>query len=262
MRKHRNTKSKPNTKPNTKRVRSRRTNTQNIDILYGLHTVKAALENPLRDIQRVRITQNVASKLEDTLNKSQLKAEVVAPKELDHLLGPDIVHQGAMLEAKPLPLIDNDDIVDASPLLILDQITDPHNVGAILRSAAAFDVKMLIMTERHSPPLHSTLAKSASGALELVPICLVANLARALEDLGQKGYFRIGLDSNAAETLESHDLNHPIALVMGAEDKGLRRLTRENCDVICRLQTANTLRSLNVSNAAAIALHTIYTKNT
>jgi 23S rRNA (guanosine2251-2'-O)-methyltransferase len=165
------------------------------------------------------------------------------------------VHQGVALEAEPLPPVALDDIGASGMLLVLDQITDPQNVGALLRSAAAFGAAGLIMTERHSPPLHGVLAKAASGALDLVPVILVKNLAQSLAELGERGFLRVGLAEEGAQALETASLTRPLALVLGAEGKGLRQLTRQHCDLVCRISTQSALTSLNVSNAAAVALH-------
>ena len=159
-----------------------------------------------------------------------------------------------VLEARALPVVDLEDLPADGFLLVLDQVTDPHNVGAILRTAAAFGVTGIVTTERHSPAHTGVLAKAASGGLEHVPIASVVNLARALETLGKMGYLRVGLDSDGPESLEDTVLSNPLALVLGAEGKGLRRLTRENCDVLARIDLPGAVRSLNVSNACAVAL--------
>ena len=189
------------------------------------------------------------------LAKRGLKPEPTTPKDLDRLLGADAVHQGVMLEAGALPFVTLDDVDANGILLVLDQVTDPQNVGAALRSAAAFGAAGLVMTERHSPPLHGVLAKAASGALDIVPVILVKNLAQALSELGERGVLRVGLAEEANEALEAAPLTRPLALVLGAEGKGLRQLTREHCDRLCRISTTSALASLNVSNAAAVALH-------
>ncbi len=161
------------------------------------------------------------------------------------------------VEARHLEPIDIDDIPDTGTVLVLDQVTDPHNVGAILRSAAAFGVTALMVTDRHGPEFSGTLAKAASGGLEHVPVALVVNLARALDKLADRGFQRIGLDSEGSVALEKTDLSGPIALVLGAEGKGLRRLTREHCDIVARLDMPGPIKSLNVSNACVAALMAI-----
>lgn len=227
--------------------------------LYGIHAVAAALRNPARRIGSLLLTENAEHRLEQALATRGARAERTQPRDLDRLLGADAVHQGAMLETEPLPEPALADLAQAAatggPLVVLDQVTDPHNVGAILRSAAAFGATGLIMTRRHSPPLAGALAKSASGALEAVPVALVANLARGLDELGKLGVTRIGLDAEGSASIEEEALSDAVALVLGAEGKGLRRLTRDLCDRLCRIATAEGMTSLNVSNAAAVALY-------
>jgi 23S rRNA (guanosine2251-2'-O)-methyltransferase len=182
----------------------------------------------------------------------------VLPKDLDRRLGPDTVHQGALIEVEPLPEPRLEDLAEVGagrPIVVLDQVTDPHNVGAVLRSAAVFGAAGLVMTRRHSPPLSGALAKSASGALEHVPVALVQNLARSLLELKELRVAVVGLDSSATDQLEALVFPAHIALVLGAEGKGLRQLTRDTCDLSCRIVTDGPLSSVNVSNAAAIALH-------
>ncbi|MGB4865617.1 MAG: 23S rRNA (guanosine(2251)-2'-O)-methyltransferase RlmB [Hyphomicrobium sp.] len=228
--------------------------------MFGLHAVEAALRNPARKVNRLVLTENAERRLVEALGAITHKIEQTTPRDLDRILGADTVHQGAMLETEELPepefaaLAEN---AAGRPLLVLDQVTDPHNVGAILRSAAVFGAAGLVMTRRHSPPLNGVLAKSASGALELVPVALVQNLSRALDELKDAGFTVIGLDGTADAVIEETDwISRPIALVMGAEGKGLRELTQKNCDVLARITTDGALASLNVSNAAAVALHT------
>jgi 23S rRNA (guanosine2251-2'-O)-methyltransferase len=224
-------------------------------MLFGLHAVETALANPKRVVTRVLATENAAHRLGPLLAKRGLTAEATTPRDLDRLLGPDSVHQGIALEAEPLPPVALEDVDSAGVLLVLDQVTDPQNVGAVLRSAAAFGAAGLVMTERHSPPLHGALAKAASGALDLVPVILVKNLAQSLAQLGERGFLKVGLAEEGAQAIETASLTRPLALVLGAEGKGLRQLTRQHCDLVCRISTQNALASLNVSNAAAVALH-------
>ncbi len=227
--------------------------------LFGFHAVEAALKNPARKLLRIHLTDNAENRLADALKARGLTPERVDPRDLDRRLGSDTVHQGALLEAEPLPQPSLEELATrastSGPVVVLDQVTDPQNVGAILRSAAAFGSAGVVTTQRHSPPLSGALAKSASGALEHIPVALVPNLARSLEQLAELGLTRIGLDGDATDLIEDQDLKSSVALVLGAEGKGLRRLTRELCDRLCRITTGGPLQSLNVSNAAAIALH-------
>src|SRR5262245_11360219 len=224
-------------------------------ILYGWHTVKAALENPARRILRLYATENAARRLADDGVELPVKPELVRPGVIAARLGPDAVHQGLLAEADPLPSPELDEIATVGIVLVLDQITDPHNVGAILRTAAGFSVSAIVTTARHSPEATGVLAKSASGALEYVPIATVQNLARALGELKDRGYLLVGLDSTGDADLDEVALRAPLALVLGAEGKGLRQLTRATCDQVARLDLPGRIKSLNVSNAAALALY-------
>jgi 23S rRNA (guanosine2251-2'-O)-methyltransferase len=224
-------------------------------MLFGLHAVEAALANPKRQVLRVLVTENSAHRLSPLLARRGLTPEQVSPRDLDRLLGGEAVHQGVALEAEPLAPVGLDEVDAHGILLVLDQVTDPQNVGAALRSAAAFGASGLVMTERHSPPLQGVLAKAASGALDIVPVILVKNLAQCLALLGERGVLRVGLAEEADKTLETAQLQRPLALVLGAEGRGLRQLTQEHCDLIRRISTQSALASLNVSNAAAVALH-------
>jgi 23S rRNA (guanosine2251-2'-O)-methyltransferase len=224
-------------------------------ILYGWHTVAAALANPQRQIRKLLLTENAARRLADDKIDTRVTPEIVRPSLIDARLGPDAVHQGLLAEADPLPSPDIDELSQEGIVLVLDQITDPHNVGAILRSAAAFAVKAIVTTARHSPEATGVLAKSASGALELVPLVTVQNLARALNELNDQGFLTVGLDSGGSEELGAMTLRQPLALVLGAEGKGLRQLTRETCSAVARLDMPGEIKSLNVSNAAVLALY-------
>jgi 23S rRNA (guanosine2251-2'-O)-methyltransferase len=243
-------------------ARSRPSRSRPIDDLvqlYGLHAVEAALANPNRKVLRLHATENAANRLAEALRARQIEPERVSPRDLDHLLGPDTVHQGVLLETEPLPEPDLAGLVEhagrAGPLVVLDQVTDPHNVGAVLRSAAVFGAAGLVMTRRHSPPLTGTLAKSASGALEMVPVLLVQNLARAIAEMKERGVLTLGLDGQAQAAIEDEPFEGPVALVLGAEGRGMRQLTTDICDRLVRIETDGAIASLNVSNAAAVALH-------
>ena len=170
-------------------------------ILYGWHTVAAALANPQRRIRKLLLTENAARRLADDNIDTRVTPEIVRPSLIDQRLGPDAVHQGLLAEADPLPSPDIDTLPQEGIVLVLDQITDPHNVGAIMRSAAAFAVKAIVTTARHSPEATGVLAKSASGALELVPLVTVQNLARALTEMNDQGFMTVGLDSQGSEDL-------------------------------------------------------------
>src|SRR5437660_9440989 len=229
-------------------------------LLYGWHTVKAALENPRRHFRRLLATENAARRLADDGIKLPLTPELVRPDAIASQLPPDAVHQGLLAEAEPLKSPAIEDLPTEGIVLALDQITDPHNVGAILRSAAAFGVKAVVMTARHSPEATGVLAKSASGALEYVPIVEVGNLARALDALKARGFLLIGLDSSGNAELAALPLASPLALVRGAEGKGLRQLPRTTCHHVARLDLPGEIKDLNVSNATALALYIATTR--
>lgn len=228
--------------------------------LYGVHAVEAALANPNRRILSLSATENAENRLAPAIAARNITPTRVSPRDLDRILGPDTVHQGLMLETEPLPEPSFEEVrenaIQAGPLVILDQVTDPHNAGAILRSCAVFGASGVLATRRHSPPLNGTLAKAASGALELVPVVLVQNLNRAMEELKEQGFLLLGLDGEATNAIEDEPFSGPVGIVLGAEGKGLRKLTAETCDRLVRISTAGPIASLNVSNAAAVALHT------
>jgi 23S rRNA (guanosine2251-2'-O)-methyltransferase len=225
-----------------------------VSLIYGFHSVLAALQAPRRELVRLYATPAAAERLGAAAAARGVETRIVSAEEISALGPRDAVHQGVLLEARPLAPVDVAELPANGLVLVLDQITDPHNVGAILRTAAAFAVDALVTTERRSPDFAGALAKSASGGLEHVPICTVPNLARALQEMGDMGYWRIGLDSEAESRLRDERLARPLALVLGAEDRGLRRLTRERCDRMARLDLPGAIKSLNVSNACAIAL--------
>ena len=224
-------------------------------VLYGWHTVTAALANPARRIRKILATENAVRRLADDGIKLPVEPELVRPDAIAARLTPDAVHQGLLAEADPLPSPALADLAAAGIVLVLDQITDPHNVGAILRTAAAFAVAAIVTTARHSPEATGVLAKSASGALEWVPIVIVQNLARALTEMKDQGFLVVGLDSEAPQDLSALELASPLALVLGAEGKGLRQGTRAVCDRLAGLALPGAIKSLNVSNAAALSLY-------
>ena len=224
--------------------------------LYGLHTVRAALDNPRRKIRRLLLTRNALPRLGLSEPLAfPFPAEIVEPKAIDRIVGTDAVHQGVLAEAAPLSVKPLSALAGTALVLVLDQVTDPHNVGAILRSAVAFGAGALITTTRHSPQESGVLAKAASGALEHIDHIEVRNLAETLGELAKAGFQTIGLDSEGPRELEKSFSGDRIALVLGAEGKGLRQKSRATVDTLARLDMPGAIRSLNVSNAAAIALY-------
>ncbi|MCP1335168.1 23S rRNA (guanosine(2251)-2'-O)-methyltransferase RlmB [Futiania mangrovi] len=230
--------------------------------IWGTHAVLAALANPARRVRRIAGTPAMLDQAAPHLAADHPKPESMEARDLDRLLGPGTVHQGLAIEAADLPSVALSDIARREgPVLVLDQVTDPHNVGAILRSAAAFGVAGVVMQERHSPPLFGALAKAASGAAETVAIARETNLARALEELADLGYWRIGLAGGSSARLDTVEMGARVALVLGAEGTGLRRLTAETCDLLARIPMSEAMESLNVSNAAAIALYDLFRRS-
>lgn len=227
--------------------------------LYGRHAVFAALDNPNRVFRKLHVTHATAKTI---VIPPGLNVQYGDDHDLGRLIPADAPHQGFVLEVEPLEpawlgdiLADAQDQNDNRPLIVLDQVTDPHNVGAIMRSALAFNARAIVTQDRHSPAESGALARAASGALEHLPWCRVVNLARALDEIGEAGFWRIGLDGEADTDLETALANTRPALVMGAEGEGLRHLTIQNCDQLARLPISPAMESLNVSNAAAIALY-------
>lgn len=225
--------------------------------LFGTHACLAALDNPMRKIKRVLATRQTQDELAGKVN-----ATLADSKQLDNLLPPGSVHQGIVIECEPLQQPSLTDWLasgENTPLLILDQVTDPHNVGAILRSAAAFDIGAVISTDRHAPHETGVMAKTACGGMDMLPYIRVVNLAQAIEQIKKSGYWIYGLDGNAAQSIRDVKFDAKTALVMGAEGKGLRRLTAEHCDMLIKLPMGSRMESLNVSNAAAIAMYALFT---
>ncbi len=224
------------------------------NLIWGFHSVREALRGGRRKLVRLSATSAAAERLGAEIAASGVAVSVLSPPDIDAMLPDGAVHQGLVLEAGPLPEADLEDLAPDALVLVLDQVTDPHNVGAIVRTAAAFGVRAIVTTERHSPALGGVLAKAASGGLEHVDVITVVNLARALDTLGDMGYLRVGLDSDGPQSLTQTPISRPLALVLGAEGKGLRRLSREKCDHLARIDLPGAVRSLNVSNACAVAL--------
>ena len=233
--------------------------------LFGLHAVRDALLNPNRQHLRLILTKNAADKLADAVQQAGIAPEICDPRKFSAPLDPTSVHQGAALETKPLQWGNLEDVAlapgaGAPRLILLDQVTDPHNVGAILRSAEVFGASAVIGTQRHSAPETGALAKTASGALERQPYLRLRNLADSIQELQKLGYLVLGLDGEASETIDTVYATHQdraIALVLGAEGPGLRQRTKETVDQLVRIEFAGEFGSLNVSNAAAVALYAV-----
>ena len=227
--------------------------------LWGRHAVEAALLNPDRVHRKLWATREGVASLDGELPPG-FPVEYAGPADLARLVARDAPHQGLVLECAGLEDLGLDDLPEpapAHPLLVLDQVTDPHNLGAILRSAAAFGAAAVITQDRHAPPESGVVAKAASGALEVVPWVRVVNLSRALEEIAAAGYWRIGLDGEADDLFGNVLPAGPVALVLGAEGEGLRHNVAGHCDVLARLPIAAAMESLNVSNAAAVALYAL-----
>ena len=224
--------------------------------LWGRHAVAAALDNPQRKVLRAWATRDAVQYMQFPKDVAVTLAE--AP-DLGRLVSSDAPHQGVVIEVEPLDDVWLDGLLGDAPegavLLVLDQVTDPHNVGAILRSAAAFGAIGIVTQDRHAPPESGVIAKAASGALERVPWARVVNLARALDEIGEAGFWRIGLAGDAELQLKDALGPPKVALVLGAEGPGMRHNTREHCDALARLPISDAIESLNVSNAAAVALY-------
>ena len=224
--------------------------------LYGLHTVRAAIDNPRRTIHRLLATENALARLEIVAPDAlPFPVELLHPRQLDRLVGGDAVHQGAILETDPLVPLTLEDLGDARLVVVLDQVTDPHNVGALMRSAVATGADALITTARHSPQESGVLAKAASGALEHLHLIRVRNLANAIGELNNHRFQTIGLDSGGPAPLEDTLTADRVALVLGAEGRGLREKTRQTVTDLARLDMPGAIKSLNVSNAAVLALY-------
>lgn len=230
-------------------------------IIYGRHAVMAALANPERSFIRLWVTPELEAEAKQAAGDFGPFPEVTVCEhhKISQQVPEGAVHQGIALELKPLPTVTLEDLREVRKVVVLDQVTDPHNIGAILRSAAAFEVDAVLVTEHHAPEVTGVMGKAASGALEIVPIIRVTNLKDAMETLKTQGFWFLGLDGQAKTNLADAPHYDKVGLVLGAEGKGLRRLVREHCDVLVSLPMSPRMESLNVSNATAIALYALYT---
>ncbi len=231
--------------------------------LWGYHAVREAWLNPARTVRGLYITETALRQFEDVIGQRKTPPSLIDKKDLDRLLPPGAVHQGIALHAEPLPEVFVQDLIvrskndDNALILMLDQVTDPHNVGAILRSACAFGAAGVIMQRRHSPELIGILAKTASGAIEHIPVAYEINLSDTLDRLRAEGFYAIGLDERGAQEIGTIRKGGKTVVVLGAEGAGLRPKVREHCDTLVRLPTRAPIASLNVSNAAAVTLYAL-----
>ncbi len=225
--------------------------------LYGLHTVEVALANPRRVIHAIYVTRNALARLQERGVVFPVEPQMVEPRWIDLRVGEDAVHQGVLVETKALEAVELTELGKAKLILALDQVTDPHNVGAIMRSAVALGADALLTPTRHTATETGVLAKAASGALDMLTHIEVVNLARSLTTLRKEGFTVVGLDSEGPAPLEETDVGRRTVLVLGAEGKGLRPVTREACDHLARIDVPGQIKSLNVSNAAVLSLYVV-----
>lgn len=239
---------------------------RNKELIYGIHPVEQVLLNDSREIYKIYALESVFMKFDSNIRRQyENRVRFVDKRYLNQILGDDAVHQGIIIETGPLKEYniyhDLDLDLQKSCIVLLDQITDPHNIGAIIRSAACFNIDLVVATKDNMPSINSTIIKTSSGASELVPISIVTNLNEAILFLKKHNYWIVGLDSNSLEgdnlgkTIAKYE---KIAFVFGSEGSGMRRLVRENCDLLLKIPTTNKIDSLNVSNAAAIVMYEYY----
>ena len=238
---------------------------ENDRLLFGFHAVRAALHNPDRVIKQIWSTENAFKQIQDDLDEKRHPIPVTMDRSsIDKKLPSHAVHQGIVIEAEPLEEMFLSDLTvramqaDNMTVVVLDQVTDPHNVGAILRSMSAFNAPYLVVHKRHAPPITGTVAKIATGAVEHIPVIRVQNLSDALEELKLCGFTILGMDERAEQSIDKKEYSGKNVLVMGAEGKGMRDKTRSLCDELIKLPTQGPIQSLNVSVAAAIALFSLH----
>ena len=233
--------------------------------IYGIHACVAALNNPDRQINLILTTKHSANFVTNQNNPNLPQHQIVDRNQLDATLPPDSVHQGIAIQCAPLPSLDLENLIadqaDNSALIVLDQANDPRNIGSVLRSAAAFGATAVIVPDRGTPEMSGSMAKAAAGAIEQVPIVRVTNLARSLRHIKDAGYWCVGLDGRATQTLAESKLSGKIAIVMGAEGSGLRQLTSETCDYLAKIPISGQMESLNLSIATSIALYELNRTN-